>query len=140
MLRCVFLILVAMLSACTAVKVQPIDASLPVLHVCIQNNPRVQVADFVPVLQEGFERHGVGTEIYHGNRPRRCEYMLTYSALRSWDLKPYLSHAELQLYKGTQQVASAEYHLRAKGGFSLTKWGDTRSKMDPVIDELLAGT
>lgn len=55
-------------------------------------------------------------------------------------MKPYLSHAELQLHRAGQQVASAEYHLRGKGGFSLTKWAGTKSKMDPVIDELLAGT
>lgn len=140
MLRTAMLILAFTVGACTAVKVQPLDASLPVLHVCIQHNPRVQVTDFVAVLQEGFQRNGVGTEVYHGNRPRRCEYMLTYTALRSWDMKPYLSHAELQLHKAGQQVAAAEYHLRGKGGFSLTKWAGTKSKMDPVIDELLAGT
>ncbi|MFT3763847.1 MAG: hypothetical protein QM761_14800 [Pseudoxanthomonas sp.] len=35
-------------------------------------------------------------------------------------------------------MASAEYRLRGKGGLSLTKWASVKSKMDPVIDELLA--
>jgi hypothetical protein len=52
-------------------------------------------------------------------------------------MKPYLSHAELRLLRAGTEIASAEYHLRAKGGFSVTKWAGTRSKMDPVIDELL---
>lgn len=32
-----------------------------------------------------------------------------------------------------------ESHLVGKGGLSLTKWASTKSKMDPVIDELLKG-
>jgi len=124
---------------CTSVKVQPVDPSLPILHVCIRQNPQVQVSDFLQVLQEGFERHGIGTEVYYGNRPRHCEYILTYTARRSWDLKTYLSLAELRLQRGGQQIASADYHLRAKGGLALTKFAGTKSKMDPVIDELLTG-
>jgi hypothetical protein len=124
---------------CTSVKVQPVDSTLPILHVCIRQNPQVEVSDFLHVLQDGFERHGIGTEVYYGNRPRHCEYILTYTALRSWDLKTYLSHAELRLQRGGQQIASADYHLRAKGGLSLTKFAGTKSKMDPVIDKLLAG-
>lgn len=126
-----------LISACTSVAVKPMDTSTPVLHVCIQRNTAVQVSDFLQVLQDGFARNGVGTEIYNGNRPRRCEFVLMYTALRSWDMKPYLSHAELHLLRAGQEVASAEYHLRAKGGFSVTKWAGTQSKMDPVIDELL---
>jgi len=32
---------------------------------------------------------------------------------------------------------TAEYHLRGGGGLSLMKWQSTKSKIDPVIDELL---
>jgi hypothetical protein len=140
MLRIVVIILALLTAACTSVKVQSVDTSLPLLHVCIQRNHAVEVSDFLPVLQEGFERHGIGTEIYNGNRPRRCEYVLTYTALRSWDVKTYLSHAELRLLRAGQQIAFAEYHLRVKGGLSLMKFAGTKSKMDPVIDELLAGS
>ena len=139
MFRIAVVTLSLLVGACTSVKVQSVDASIPLLHVCIQRNYRVEVSDFLPVLLQGFERHGIGTEVYNGDRPRRCEYVLTYTALRSWDMKPYLSHAELHLLRAGQEVASAEYHLRAKGGFALTKWAGTQSKMDPVIDELLAG-
>jgi hypothetical protein len=31
------------------------------------------------------------------------------------------------------------YHLKGGGGLSVMKWQGTASKMDPVIDELLAG-
>ncbi len=124
-------------AACTSVTVQPVRSSVDILHVCIQANPQVQVEDFVPVIQERLQYHGIGSEIFSGRVPRRCEYVLTYTALRSWDMSAYLSHAELNLQKHGERVAYAEYHLKGKGGFSLMKWGDTKSKMDRVIDELL---
>jgi len=126
-------------TACTAVDVKPVDTSLDLRHVCIEHNPRVQVSDFVGVLQDGFDRHGVSSEVLAGRDLDRCEFVLTYTALRSWDMAPYLSHAELRLRQRGRLVASADYHLRGKGGFSLAKWGGTRGKMDPVIDELLGG-
>ena len=126
------------LYGCTSIRVRPVDPSIGVKHVCIQNNPKVIVADFVPVLRDGFNRHGISTEVYSGEAPDQCKFILTYTALRSWDFAPYLSHAELRLEtRGGNQIAYAEYHLRGKGGFSLMKWQGTRTKMDPVIDELL---
>lgn len=127
------------LAACTSVTVRPIDASLAVTHVCIQENPRVEVGDFVDVLRDGFDRHGISNRVFSGSPPQGCEHVLTYTALRSWDFSPYLSHAELRLEKDYKQVAYAEYHLNGKGGFDLTKWAGTKSKMDPVLDQLLAG-
>jgi hypothetical protein len=125
------------LSACTSVTVRPPDPTLMIRHVCIQENPKVRVSDFVPVLRDGFDRHGISTEVYSGTRPPNCDFVLTYTALRSWDLAPYLSHAELRLERDGRRIAYAEYHLVGKGGFSLMKWQGTKAKMDPVIDELL---
>ena len=132
------LVLVLALWGCTSINVQPVEASAQLRHVCIQENPKVQVSDFLPVLRDGFDRHGIPTEVFTGEQSNRCEYVLTYTALRSWDLKPYLSHAELRMEKSGRKVASAEYHLRGRGGWALTKFRGTRAKMDPVIDELLA--
>ena len=38
-----------------------------------------------------------------------------------------------------RQVAYAEYHLKGKGGYSMMKWQGVKTKMDPVMDQLLAG-
>ena len=91
------------------------------------------------MLQDGFDRHGITTEVVFGDATQRCEYVLYYTALRSWDFSPYLSHAELRLRRNRQLIASADYHLRGKGGLSVTKWAGTESKIGPVVDELLAG-
>jgi hypothetical protein len=123
---------------CTSITVQPIEASVGLQRVCIERNPDVQVIDFLDVLRAGFLRHGIETELFSGTVPSSCEFVLEYTALRSWDLGSYLSHAELQLERSGQPIASAVFHLRGKGGYALTKYQGTKTKMDPVIDELLA--
>ncbi len=96
----IVLSLVLFLSACTSIKVKEVDPSQQVSHVCIKENPRVIVNDFLPVVRKGFERHGITTEVYQGNKPSYCEYNLTYTALKTWDLGTYMHHAELTLYRG----------------------------------------
>lgn len=127
------------LAACTSVKVKPVDASIAMKRVCIHTNPAVKVDDFVMVMQDGFQRHGIAAEVYDGNPPASCEYVVDYTALRSWDFKPYLSHAEIRITEHGRLVASATYHLNGKGGFDMGKWRGTKAKMDPVMDKLLAG-
>lgn len=139
-MRRILLACIAVISGCTSVTVKPVDPSLGIAYVCIRDNPKVQVDDFIPVVRDGFDKHGIATEVFYSQPPSKCEYILTYTALRSWDLSSYLSHAELRLEKDGRKVASAEYHLNGKGGFSLMKWQSTKSKMEPVIDELLAGS
>jgi hypothetical protein len=132
-----FSFLALVLAACTTVTVRPLDPSLHIGYVCIEDNPKVTVEDFQRVLRDGFDRHGIASEVATGQRLDECEYILTYTALRSWDFTTYISHAELRLERAGRQIAYAEYHLKGKGGLSLNKWGDTREKIDPLIDELL---
>ncbi|MUV14779.1 Sbal_3080 family lipoprotein [Noviluteimonas gilva] len=129
-----------LLAACTSTNVRPVESVANIKEVCIQNNPAVIVDDFVPVLRDGFDRHGIATTVVDADGAKQCPVTLTYTALRSWDFKPYLSHAELRLWREGRQIGAADYHLRGKGGFALTKWQGTKAKMDPVIDELLGGT
>jgi hypothetical protein len=125
------------LGGCTAVSVKPVAAEQRIDHICIQENPRVQVADFVSVMQEGFKKHGISSQVVKGDAPAKCLFTSTYTARRSWDMAPYLSLAQIDIHRDGRPIASANYHLRAGGGLSLTKWANTRSKILPVIDELL---
>ena len=126
------------IAGCTSVNVRPVTSSEHLHSVCIVDNPEVIVSDFIPVLRDGFDRHGIATSIVDQARAESCEVTLTYTALRSWDLKPYLSHAELRLWRHGKQIGFAEYHLNGKGGLDLGKWRGTKAKIDPVIDKLLA--
>lgn len=126
-------------SACTTMTVAPVDPSLNINFVCIQRNPKVIVSDFLPVVQDGFQRHKIATEVFDGDLPETCQYILTYTAHQKWDFTLYLSHAELALQKDKRQIAHAIFHLKGGGGLAFTKWDSTKKKMDPVIDALLKG-
>ena len=140
-MRIILLILVVItLSACTSIKVNKLNPDEhKVHHICIKNNPKVIVGEFPGIIEEGLDRHGITSEVYEGEKPKHCEYHLTYTALKNWDLGTYLHHAELHLYKNRTKIAYAEYHLNGKGGFALNKWASVDSKMDPVINQLLSG-
>ena len=136
MCRIIVVVIAVLISGCTSVDVKPLDSSLAINHVCIVENPEVDVSDFKQVLRNGFSRHGIATTIVSVQRPDQCGYVLNYTARRSWDIKPYLNLASLSLEKDGLQIAYAEY--RHSGGFGLNKWASTNAKMDPVIDQLLA--
>jgi hypothetical protein len=70
--------------------------------------------------------------------PSHFEFILTYTARRSWDLAPYLSQAEIWIERDGRQVGHGEFHLRAKGGYSFYKFQGTKKKIDPMIDQLFA--
>jgi hypothetical protein len=138
----VFLIFLALVAAsgCTTITVRPVATTLKIKHVCVEDGaPMCFDGDMMGVIRDGFERHGITTQIYAGNLPSECEYHLSYMCNRRWDLVNYMHHAELHLYRTEVQIGYAEYHLRGSGGLSLMKYESTKKKMDPVIDELLSG-
>ena len=123
--------------ACTTIQVTPLRSTPPPDHVCILENRKTRVPEFVEVLRDLFAAHRISTAVITTSLPPECEFVLTYSAERSWDVGFYLSHAELHLHQGNREVASAVFHLRGEGGFALTKYRKTKSKMGPIVQELL---
>lgn len=137
-IRVAVVIAALLASGCTSVEVQPVSADLTISEVCIEDNPAVIVEDFLRVVRDGFDRHGIATYVHPKPVPKECEYVLTYVAYQIWDIALYMHHAELRLARNGRIVGTATYHLTGKGGFSLAKWASTKEKMDPVIDEMLA--
>lgn len=137
--RFAVLAVAAVVCGCTSVTVRPVASAVQLHNVCIVNNPRVIVSDFVPVLRDGFSRHSIATTVVDQSKAASRPVTLTYTANLHWDMKPYLTHAELRLWEGGKQIGFAQYHLNGNGGLDLGKWRGTQAKMDPVIDELLAG-
>lgn len=125
------------LAGCTNVKVEPIDLKYQISNVCIEENPKVVVGDFVDGLQTLLRKHRIESRLYTSPVPASCEYRLKYTATRSWDLKFYLSDASVSLYQYDTKIGDARYHLTGEGGFDLSKWGTIEEKMGPVIDQLL---
>lgn len=126
-----------LLTACTSIQVDPIGPNLNVKKICIEENPKVIVGDFLTVVRNRIEYHGIDTDVYQNRIPEGCEYTMIYTALKTWDLGTYLHHAELRLEHNGRKVGYAEYHLNGKGGLSPTKWQGTKTKMEPVVDQLL---
>ena len=125
------------LSGCTSMDVKPIPASAKLEKICIQFNEEVNVDDFVPVVQEDFFNHGIGSVVYHSDRPKGCEFTMTYAVERWWDFKPYMVDAQMTVNKDDAYIGSAHYHLAGHGGLSVTKWEGTHSKIDPLLDDML---
>ncbi len=127
-------------TGCGSKVVNVVDKKHQLSHVCIEDNPKVKVDDFVPVVENVFNEWGISTEVYSkGAMPNYCITNMTYTALKSWDMSPYLSLAEVKLYKNKKQIGYAKYKLSG-GSMSLdmSKWGSTESKMKPVLEELLS--
>lgn len=125
------------LTGCTSVDVRPIPASAKLDKVCIQFNSEVLVDDFVPVVQEGFFDHGITSVVFHSERPAGCEFTMSYTVNRAWDLAPYLVDARMTVNKDDTFIGSGHYHLNGNGGLDLGKFAGTHSKIRPVMDELL---
>lgn len=128
-----------LIAGCTAVDVRPVSIEEPIQSVLIEENPKVWRSDFVEVLQAGFARHGIASKVIQPGTSVGDEYVVRYTARQKWDMAMYLSDATIWIYRGDKEVAKAVYHLKGGGGFSLMKWQGTAAKIDPVIDELLAG-
>jgi hypothetical protein len=138
-IRLLFIFLTLVLSSgCTTKKIIPVETGLELKHVCIENGKETCFdGEMMGVIRDGFKRHGITTQIYNGDLQPECEFHLSYMCNRTWDMAQYMHHAELRLYNVQSEIGYAEYHLIGEGGLSLMKWEGTKTKMDPVIDELL---
>ncbi len=135
-LGCVLTLL--LLSGCTVINVSPVKSNTNLTDVCIEKNPNVHIKGFIEAVQSGFERHGVNTRAVDRPVPENCENILSYTALETWDIVFYMHHAALRLEHKGNLLGTAEYHLRGGGGFSLLKYQSPKTKLDPVIDQLLS--
>jgi len=141
LMRIAVLSLVLFATACTNIRVRPIDRTAhQITHLCIRENPKVIVPNFLNIVKDQFAQHQITTEVFSADKPPgTCVYTLDYTANMTWDMSTYMYHAELQLRKGDELISAGNYDLRNGGGLSLAKWASTESKMKPVIDQMLNG-
>lgn len=132
---------VTLLSGCTAIKVNnhPSFQARNLKTVCVIDNPKVVIKDFDNILINSFAKHNITAKIYPANStPRFCEATVNYTALRSWDFAPYMTYAQLILIQDGKQVSDATFKLRANGGLALNKWRSTQTKIDELVNQLIA--
>lgn len=136
-----------------AVSTAPPDASNTLYRlntvpseVCIEFNPQTQVADLVPILQAELLLHGVSSKVYDTPPAARlCNIWLEYAAQLEWGIPPfsgepraYMSSAQLALRSQSGELlSSSQFQLDTPPNKG--KWGDTRSKLSPVVAALVTG-
>ena len=128
------------LTGCNSMDVQPVPSSVGTIKVVyIVGNPTAdQIApELEGAIESGLQRHGIGTRLVQNQPPNDSDYYLTYLAIGGWDLKPFLKTAEIHLKRGPKQVGEA--HFQAGGGLSTSKFNSVRDKINPLMDQLLAG-
>lgn len=136
-LLCLSLIF-TVLAGCTSMDIEPIPASYDVSHMTIIKNEDVEVPNFINILREEYDEHGIKTSVAKDSTKADYPFTTTYTALRSWDLGLYLSHAEVCVWHEGEMIGSATYHLVLKGGLSPFKWQSAETKMQPVLNRLLS--
>lgn len=124
-------------TGCVSSKVVPIPGAFEMNHVAIEKNDKVIVSDLLGVIRDRFDKHGITTEIIKPYDKENHEYIMTYVGYKKWDFVSYLRHAEIRIRKNGKLIGDCEYHLFGGGGFDLRKFYSTKTKMTPVIDELL---
>jgi hypothetical protein len=137
-------VLTALIGCSPTINIKPVDsAKYKISEICIKKNEKVIVPEFVEILEQGINRHGIKTNLVP-EISSECDYWLDYVATQRWDIVTFMSDAHLDLYKGNLLIASADRKnpsgLFGFGGMNPSKWNSTRSKVDPLIDELLKGT
>ncbi len=140
-LRFSFLLLVALLLiGCADTQVQQVSTSKSSIKVVyIQRNPTADAIapELASVIDGGLQRHGIGTRLVDTPPINETDYVLTYTATGGHDLKDFMKNAEIRLKRGSHQVGSAIY--TSGGGLSVSKFDSVHDKIDPLIDQMLAG-
>jgi len=124
---------------CATTNVRKIDrATNPVTILCIEENPKVWVKEFLPFIEKSFQNYGIKTVVYQ-EVPGTCEYALSYTAFQRWDFVPFVYLAEVRIRRGAENIAMGRYNLNLNqgAGLAFNKWASIETKMTPVIEELL---
>lgn len=118
---------------------QPIAPNRPIDEIGILENPKVIIADFLSVVQNGIERNRLRSKTYR-EIPNTCTYVLEYVAFQKWYLSLFMYEANIKLYHAQELIGAANYKLPTGifggGGMNPAKWNSTKEKLDPLLYEL----
>lgn len=110
--------------------------------VCIERNADVLSADLLPAIESAFARNGIQTRVV-SVESTPCPYRVTYTGSRRWDGVFFLSDARISLFHNRDLIGEAMYSLPSGifggGGISPNKWRGASYKIDPLMDQMLAG-
>ncbi|MEJ2898413.1 Sbal_3080 family lipoprotein [Acinetobacter sp. NS-4] len=131
------------LTGCTAIQVNNSIGFHPesIKQVCIVHNPKVIIQDFDQLVAKSFARYHIQAQTYkETDNLNFCQTTLHYTALRAWDMAPYMVSARFNLIQDGRQVSEASFRLKGNGGLALNKWRSTETKINELVDQLLNKT
>ncbi|WP_233862054.1 hypothetical protein [Paraburkholderia adhaesiva] len=117
---------------------QPVNLT----SICIENNPLVPSADFVPSLQLVLARRGVRSDVYSpGTEPVNCEGRLVYNASIDFgkptfsdDSRAYLSTINLTILKQNHIAVTGRYEVR---GLGTDRYSSAEVKLKGLVENML---
>ncbi|WP_233272858.1 hypothetical protein [Paraburkholderia acidisoli] len=117
---------------------RPVNVS----SVCIENNPMVTSADFVPSLQLVLAQRGVQSDVYSpGTEPVSCDARIVYNASIEFgrptfsdDSRAYLSTINLTILVRNHIAVSARYEVH---GLGTDRYSSAAVKLKGLIDGMV---
>ena len=138
MKKSIILLLLLVTSGCTISKsVTPVDSSVSIQKIYVQNNEEVLMKEAVNEIVSQVQSLGFESESYSGQRPIDATHYITYTGNWRWDVAMYLYYFEAKLYENDKLIGEVEYDAKL-GGSSLSKFGKTGDKIRPLLNELLS--
>ena len=127
--------LVMILAACAARPTQTV-VSIPDAtpkNICILDNPKVE-RELMKLFQDILEKKGYSVRIVlKQSENTDCPIIATYQAFWWWDLKAYLSKAEINVYDKELLIGRAIYNADE---LSLAKFHDAETTLSEIINKL----
>jgi hypothetical protein len=110
--------------------------------ICIEVNPMVSAADFVPSLQLALADRGVRSDLYSaGTEPISCEARLVYNASIDFgrptfsdDSRAYLSTINITIFQHNHMVATAHYEVH---GLGTDRYSSAAVKLKGMVDHMV---
>ena len=131
------IIMLPVLSGCAISRnVQPVDSTVRIDKIYVQNNPRVLMDGLLPEIVAQIRELGFPSESYTGDRPEAVRHYITFTANWNWDMAMYLTYFRATLYEEGRVLGEAEYDAKM-GGANMNKFGKTADKIRPLLTQLL---
>jgi hypothetical protein len=110
-------------------------------ELCIHENPRVIIGDFLPAVESAARRHGFDVRVFR-NVPASCRVVIEYDGHQKWDFTNFMNKAEIKVFDRGVLVAEASYSTSngvfGGGGLNGEKWRSTKYKLDPLLDRIFS--
>lgn len=130
------LIAATALCSCSITQdVVPLPPDVVVGKIYMQDNPNVHMEGFQPELRRQIEENGVEVHVYDSQPPEGARFTLEFTANWTWDMAMYLSYFRADVFDNGRSIGSMEYDARS-GGANMGKFGNTASKIRPLVYEL----